>query len=298
MSSKQYISARAASFIFRATASACLAALVSTGAAAGTAYERGPDPTAESLSSQGPFEIATHVITRAQANGHGGATVHYPRSSTQTFGIVSLTPGFLAKQGYYKPLAQFIASHGFVVINLDPITIYDVPEARAREMAAAIKQVVNMTTNQRAPFAAVTDVTRRAVSGHSMGGGGSLTAAQADPTLKAAVPLAPWHMSKNFSRVKVPTMIVACQNDTIAANKLHSDVFYASLAPGLPRAEVEVKGVDHMCSTTLAPNHVDEVGKAVVAWLKRFVDEDMRYDALVKGGMNTGDFSRYDVQGF
>ncbi|MFT3858606.1 MAG: hypothetical protein QM742_14285 [Aquabacterium sp.] len=275
-----------------------LATLMSSAAYAGSAYERGPDPTVESLSVKGPYEVAAHVITRAQANGYGGATVHYPKSGTQTFGIVSITPGFLATQSYYKPLSQFIASHGFVVINLDPLSIYDQPDIRAREMAAALKQVVNMAKGGKAPFSSVTDVTRRAVSGHSMGGGGTLSAAQADPTLKAAVPLAPWHLTKNFSRVDVPTLIVACEKDTIATNAQHSDKFYASLANDLPRGEVEVKGVDHMCSTNLAPNYIDEVGKAAVAWLKRFVDEDTRYDALIKGGMNVGDYSRFDIKGF
>ena len=298
MSSKQFSSFKFAAKLVRTTAGACLVALASTSVLAGSVYERGPAPTAQSLGATGSFEIGAHVITRANAKGYGGATVHYPKSGTQTFGIVSLTPGFLGTQSQYKALSQFIASHGFVVINLDPNSIFDVPDMRARQMAAAIQQVVDMTKAGKAPFAAVTDVTRRAVSGHSMGGGGSLSAAAADPTLKAAVPLAPWHTTKNFSRVDVPTLIVACQNDNIATNTQHSDKFYASLAADLPRGEVEVKGVDHMCSTNLAPNYINEVGKAVVAWLKRFVDEDTRYDALVKGGMNVGDFSRYDVQGF
>jgi triacylglycerol lipase len=293
MSSKQYTPS-----IYRIASAACLTALLCTSVHAGSAYERGPAPTVESISTKGSYEIASYVITRANAKGYGGATVHYPKAGTQTFGIVSLTPGFLATQSYYKLLSEFIASHGFVVINMDPITIYDQPAMRATEMAAALKQVVNMASAGNVPFASVTDVTRRAVSGHSMGGGGTLSAAQADPTLKAAVPLAPWHLTKNFSRVDVPTLIVACQNDNIATNKQHADVFYASLAADLPRGEVEIKGADHMCSTHLAPKFVDEVGKATVAWLKRFVDEDTRYDALVKGGMNIGDFSRFDVKGF
>ena len=293
MSLKQYTPT-----LYRATAAACLSALLCASAFAASEYERGPAPTVASISKKGSFEVASYVITKAKATGYGGATVYYPKAGKQTFGIVSITPGFLATQSYYKPLAEFIASHGFVVVNLDPNSIYDVPDMRAREMAAALKQVVGMANAGNVPFASVTDVTRRAVSGHSMGGGGTLSAANADPTLKAAVPLAPWHTTKNFSRVDVPTLIVACEKDTIATNKQHSDVFYASLANDLPRGEVEVKGVDHMCSTNLAPNYVDEVGKAVVAWLKRFLDEDTRYDALLKGGMNTGDFSRYDVKGF
>jgi triacylglycerol lipase len=294
MFTKQY--ARSVSM---ALAAAALAATFTTSALAGSAYERGPDPTALSVSAKGSFDVASYVIAKADAKGYGGATVYYPKSGSQTFGMVSITPGFLATQSYYKPLAQFIASHGFVVINLDPNSIYDQPDQRAKEMAAALKQVVGMVGAGKVPFASVTDVTRRAVAGHSMGGGGTLIAATADPTLKAAVPLAPWSLLvKNFSRDDVPTMIVACEKDTIATPKVHADVFYASLANDLPRGEVEVKGVDHMCSTNLAPNYVNVVGKAAVSWLKRFVDEDMRYDSLVKGGMNTGDFSRFDMKGF
>ena len=282
-----------------ALAAAALVATFSSPVHAGSAFERGPDPTVESVSQKGPFDIDAYVIARANAKGYGGATVYYPKSGTQTFGVVSITPGFLASQANYKPLAQFVASHGFVVINLDPVTIFDQPDSRANEMAAALKQVVGMVNTGKVPFAVVTDVSRRAVSGHSMGGGGTLMAATADPSLKAAVPLAPWSLVKSFARDAVPTMIVACQKDTIATPSQHADLFYASLPANLPRGEVEVKGVDHMCSTNYAPAYVNEVGMVVVSWLKRFLDEDMRYDSLVKDGLNTtGDFSRFDVQGF
>jgi triacylglycerol lipase len=278
---------------------AALACTLATSAFAGSAYERGPDPTAASLLAKGSFDVGSYVIQRASAKGYGGATVWFPKSSSQTFGVVSLTPGFLASQAQYKPLAQYIASHGFVVINLDPNSIFDQPDQRAKEMAAALKQVTDMANAGKVPFASVTDVTRRAVAGHSMGGGGTLIAASSDPTLKAAVPLAPWSMVvKRFGQDTVPTLIVACQNDQIAPPKQHADVFYASLPDSTPRGEVEVKGVSHMCSTNVAPDYVDEVSKAVVAWLKRFVDDDMRYDELVKGGINVGDYSRFDVQGF
>jgi hypothetical protein len=76
-------------------------------------------------------------------------------------------------------------------------------------------------------------------------------------------------------------------------------VFYKSLSTDLPRAEIEVKGASHLCATFLAnkQQHASVV-KAAIAWLKRFVDEDMRYDPLIKGGINEKDYSRFDVQGF
>jgi dienelactone hydrolase len=277
------------------------ALLISMGSAFAAGYERGPSPTKATLEAdKGPFELGSHKISRADAKsfGYGGATVYYPKSGTQTFGLVSLTPGFLGTQSAYVTLAQRIASHGFVVVSIDPNSIFDLPDVRAKQMASALKQTIELAQGS-APYKAVLDSTRRAVVGHSMGGGGTLSAAVADPTLKAAVPLAPWHTIKSFSTNKVPTLIVACEKDSIAGNAQHSDPFYASLSPTLARGEVELKGADHLCPITLA-KAVDQlnVAKSTVAWLKRFVDEDTRYDALLKGGLNGAEYSRYDIKGF
>lgn len=264
-------------------------------------YERGPDPTRASLEAAGPYALDSFKISRtdAKAYGYGGATVYYPKTGTQTFGIVTLTPGFLGFQLVYQALAERVASHGFIVVNLDPTTIFDFPDLRAREMAGAMKQAIELAQVGKAPYANELDATRRAMMGHSMGGGGTLAAAVADSTLKAAVPLAPWHTTKNFANDKVPTLIVACEKDIIAPNAQHSDPFYASLSATLPRGEVEVKGADHLCPISLAKAaYQTTVAKSAIAWLKRFVDEDMRYDALVKGGIDGGDYSRFDVKGF
>jgi len=264
-------------------------------------YERGPDPTRAALEAAGPFALDSFKISRADAKAYsyGGATVYFPKTGTQTFGIVTLTPGFLGFQAVYQALAERVASHGFIVVNLDPTTIFDFPDLRAKEMVGAMKQAIDLAQSGKAPYAAELDATRRAVMGHSMGGGGTLTAAVNDSTLKAAVPLAPWHTTKSFANDAVPTLIVACEKDIIAPNAQHSDVFFASLSPTLPRGEIEVKGADHLCPISLAKaSYQTTVAKSAIAWLKRFVDEDLRYDALVKGGIDGGDYSRFTVTGF
>ncbi|MFT3856000.1 MAG: dienelactone hydrolase family protein [Aquabacterium sp.] len=264
-------------------------------------FERGPAPTKAALEAdRGSFEVASYKIERADAKafGYGGATVYYPKSGTQTFGLVTVFPGFLGTQGVYATLAQRIASHGFVVANLDPNNIFDLPDLRARQMMAAQQQVIELAQGG-APYATVMDKSRRAVVGHSMGGGGTLSAASKDPSLKAAVPLTPWHTTKSFSANQVPTLIVACEKDAIAPNKQHSDPFYASLSPTLARGEVELKGADHLCPITLA-KAVDQVNvaKSTIAWLKRFVDADMRYDGFIKNELNGPEYSRFEVKGF
>ena len=279
-----------------------LAAVTSMAAPAFAAgYERGPDPTAALLDATGPYALGTYKISAADAKSHnyGGATVYYPTGTTQTFGVVAMMPGFLAFQAVYETLVKKVASHGFIVINLDSLKSADQPNARALEMAGGLQHVVDLAKAGQVPYASVADVTRRAVMGNSMGGGAVLTGAVADKTLKAAVALQPWHTTKTFKGDAVPTLIVACEKDTIASNKAHSDVFYASLNPSLPRAEIEVTGASHLCSTFLASSaQLTTAGKVSVAWLKRFLDDDMRYDAMVKGGVKEGEFSRFIVEGF
>lgn len=269
-----------------------------------SSYENGPSPTAALLAAEsGPYSTATYKIssTTAKAEGYGGATVHYPSATAagETFGVVVMVPGFLAFQAVYDWLVKRVASHGFVVINMDTLGRADYPDERAQQAAQALRHVSSLAQSGQTPFSRVADTSRQAIIGNSMGGGGALSAAVADPSLKAVVALQPWHTTKNFAGVASPTLIVACEKDSIAPNDTHSDVFYTSLGSTVPRAEIEMRGAGHLCATFLASKaQKATMGKSSVAWLKRFVDNDQRYDSLVKGGINQGEFSRFTVQGF
>lgn len=264
--------------------------------------EKGPTPTAAALNAAGPYTTAAYKIATSAAKpyNYGGATVHYPQGKPgETFGVVAMMPGFMAFQAVYDGLVKKIASHGFIVINIDSVARGDFPDVRAKAVAGALQHVVALAQAGQVPYAAVADTSRRAVVGNSMGGGAVLSAAVNDPSLKAVVALQPWHTTQSFSANAVPTLIVACQKDTIAPNNVHSDVFYASLSPTLPRSEIEVKGASHLCATFLASKaQLNTMNKSTVAWLKRFLDDDMRYDAMVKGGINEGEFSRFITEAF
>lgn len=267
-----------------------------------TAVQNGPAPISAKLNQAGPYEVASYTLPDAesQARGYGGGTVYYPKATAnETFGVVAMMPGFLAFQAVYAKLVQKIASHGFIVASLDSVGRADFPESRATQLAAGLAHVAELARGGRVPYASVADPSRRAVMGNSMGGGAALSAMVVDPTLKAAVALQPWHTIKNFSGVKTPTLIVACQTDGIAPNKAHADLFYASLPGKLPRAEIEVKDTGHLCATFLtSETNLNTMGKSTVAWLKRFLDGDLRYDPMVKGGIDQGEFSRFTVEGF
>lgn len=256
--------------LFRGAAIAGLLALM------GVAHAQTTAPTSASLNATaGPLSIASSTVSSLAANGFGGGTIYYPTASGR-FGVVAISPGFTASQSTIEWLGRRMASHGFVVITIDTITTLDYPDSRATQLRAALDHVINRaSTTVRNKV----DPARRAVAGHSMGGGGSLIAAQADSTLKAAYPMTPWNITENFSRVRVPTMIIGADGDTIAPVTSHARPFYASIPNTTFKAYGELNNATHF-----APNVTNTpIGRYGVAWMKRFVDGDTRYSTFLCG---------------
>jgi dienelactone hydrolase len=243
----------------------------SAGAAANP-YERGPAPTNASIeASRGSFAVSQTSVPFA--SGFGGGTIYYPTSTTAgTFGGVVVTPGFTGTQSSMAWYGPRLASQGFVVFTIDTTTTLDQPESRGRQMMAAMSYLTD-----RSSVKTRVDKNRLAVMGHSMGGGGSLDAARDNPGLKAAIPLTPWETTKNFSSVKVPTMIFGAQLDSVAPTASHAVPFYNSLPSSTKKVYIELRGASHF-----APNSSDTtIAKYSISWLKRWVDNDTRYSPFL-----------------
>ncbi|RAS70096.1 cutinase [Lentzea atacamensis] len=244
-----------------------------TAHAADNPYERGPAPTTASIeAARGPFAISQTSVS-SLVGGFGGGTIYYPTSTASgTFGAVAISPGFTGTQATIAWLGPRIASQGFVVFTIDTTTVFDQPDSRATQLLAALDYLT-----QRSDVRSRVDATRLGVMGHSMGGGGSLRAAAQRPALQAAIPLTGWHTTKNWSTVRVPTMVIGAENDSIAPVAQHSEPFYTSLPSTLDKAYLELNNASH-----LAPNTSNTtIAKYSISWLKRFVDNDTRYEQFL-----------------
>ncbi|WP_019633337.1 alpha/beta hydrolase family protein [Actinomadura atramentaria] len=246
-------------------------------ALATTAYQRGPAPTLSGVrAALGPFSYSTASVSAA-ATGYtfGGGTVYYPDDTSQgTFGGIAVTPGYTGTEGSIAWLGPRLASQGFVVITIATKSLYDQPTARGQQLLAALDY---LKTYSPAAVRQRLDPQRLAVSGHSMGGGGALYAVWSRPSLKAAVPLAPYHTIKNWSAITVPTLIEAGTADTVTPVGTFAEPIYQSLTGASERAYAEVAGANHLTFTAENPL----IGGLEVAWMKRFVDDDARYDQFL-----------------
>nr|WP_246157639.1 alpha/beta hydrolase [Micromonospora palomenae] len=245
--------------------------------AADNPYERGPVPTVALLeASRGPFATASQSVSSLSVTGFGGGVIYYPTSTSEgTFGAIAISPGYTAAWSSISWLGPRIASHGFVVIGIETNSRLDQPDSRGRQLLAALDYLV-----QRSSVRSRIDGTRLAVAGHSMGGGGSLEAAVSRPSLQATVPLAPWNLDKSWTDVRVPTLIIGGESDTVAPVSSHSEPFYSSIPASSEKAYLELNGASHFFPQTVNT----PTARQMVAWLKRFVDNDTRYEQFLCPG--------------
>lgn len=242
--------------------------------AADNPFERGPAPSEASVTaSRGPFAVSQTSVSSLAVSGFGGGTIYYPTSTAEgTFGAVAVAPGFTATQSSMAWLGPRLASQGFVIFTIDTNSTLDQPASRGTQLLAALDYLTR-TSSVRTRI----DAGRLGVMGHSMGGGGTLEAASDRPALQAAIPLTGWNTDKTWSEVQVPTLVVGAQSDTIAPVSTHSIPFYNSLSSALDKAYLELRGASHF-----APNSSNTtIAKYSISWLKRFIDNDVRYDQFL-----------------
>jgi len=253
-----------------------VASITATPAAqADIGYQRGPAPTLAGLyAERGPFATAELGVSRQWS--FGGGRIYYPTdSSAGRFGAVAIAPGFGSTWSRIAWLGPRIASHGFVVFGVEMTSTYDFPYHRGVELLAALDYLVSdPRVNNRI------DRDRLAVAGWSMGGGGALQAAQLRSSLRAAIPIAPWHYITNWSGDRVPTLIIGAENDAVAPVAWYAEPFYAGLTATPDKAYLEINNALH--DFTASRNDLEAA--TAVAWLKRFVDDDTRYEEFLCPG--------------
>ncbi|MGP3982524.1 poly(ethylene terephthalate) hydrolase family protein [Streptomyces sp. KR80] len=263
-----------------------LASTVALGSAsaADNPYERGPNPTQSSVAAnRGTF--ATAETSVGGGNGFGGAKIYYPTDTSQgTFGAIAVVPGYTATwaaEGAW--MGHWLASFGFVVIGIDTISRNDFDVAGGTQLLAALDYLT-----QRSSVRTRVDPNRLAVMGHSMGGGGAISAALRRPTLKAAIGNAPYSPSQNLNNMRVPTALLAGQRDGTVTPSLVMG-YYNQIPATTEKMYLELTGAGHGFPTS--NNSV--ATRKWIPWMKIFIDNDTRYHQFLCPLMDNTGISAY-----
>jgi dienelactone hydrolase len=251
-------------------------------------YQRGPAPTSASATAKGPYEVKTYTDGYRDGPKYADSTIHYPVDAEPPYTIMAIVPGFVSPQSSIQKWGPFLASHGIVTMTIGTNTPADQPPDREAALMDALKTLQEENTREGSPLKGKLDLSRQAVGGWSMGGGGTLLAAEHNPSLKAAMAICPWNPGYNYGKVKVPALFFAGTVDVLAGGQ--SQPFYQSIPESTPKLLWEVNGADHWYANDPA-GQGGAVGRYGLSFVKVFLEGDERYRPFLKEkGPNASDF--------
>ncbi|MEX2130338.1 MAG: alpha/beta hydrolase [Pseudohongiellaceae bacterium] len=253
-------------------------------------------PSVATLSVNGPYEIRGYS-SFPDVPEFGDATIYYPIDAEVPVAGVAISPGFTHHQRHVNWWGPRLASHGYAVLVLDTNNPRDQPPLRADALMAAVGILRGENSRSGSPLNGKIDISKMAIMGHSMGGGGTLLAANANSDqIKAAIPLNSWLPDADFSQVTVPTLFITGEADTIAPVADHAWKHFQSIPSTTTTVYMEIAGGDHFIVNSGRGPDLPTLGRYVIAWLKLYVDEDEHYREFIYGSVPVAErakFSRY-----
>ncbi|MBM7411121.1 dienelactone hydrolase [Clavibacter michiganensis] len=267
----------------RRPAAVAALALAATLAAPAAAQAHAPAHQPVVAHHHAPFAVRTTVVPKTAVKTFGGGVIYTPQDTGKpVLGAVVITPGFTDTNADEKEMAELVASQGFVAFAIDTLDTGDFPDQRATEILAA----ADYLTGQSAVKSEVS-ANDLAFLGYSFGGGGTFQAAEARPSVKAAIGLMPFDFPDandpnakyaSYPKLMTPTLIITGQKDDVADPKDHGTPMYASIPAGTPKQYLELKGLGHEAGQHVP---VATIRNAVTAFLKRYLDGNSAYAKFI-----------------
>jgi dienelactone hydrolase len=233
---------------------------------------RGDMPTEASILKNGPYKSMSFTAGFVKAAGVDSSTVWYPADATPPFAGVAVVPGFVSPESSIAEWGPFLASYGIVAVTIG-VPGGDQPNQRATKLMGTIANLKKENSRSGSPLMGKLDESRMCVAGWSMGGGGTLISAAANPTLKCAVSFAAWGPTGGRTN-KVPVLMFEATADALAAGM--SEGFYRDTPAGTPKFLFEVQGSSHNVANS-PKNHNNIIGAYGLSWFKVFLEGDERY---------------------
>jgi dienelactone hydrolase len=249
----------------------------------------------------GPYNVESILEADGLRDGpdYFGATLYYPTDAAPPYPGIAIVPGYFAAQSSIQAWGPFYASHGIVAITIGTNEPDDLPDERAVALLDAVETIRYEHSRVGSPLFGMIDTTRFAVSGWSMGGGGSQLAASLDTNLKAVVALCPWLQTGTLTSSDldhpVPVLIFSGELDGVAPPSAHANVHYDYTPETTDKLLFEIDNGNHSVANSPTGGSGD-VGRIALSWLKQFLINDTCYCPLIPDAPNTASMYETTVE--
>lgn len=208
-------------------------------------------------------------------------------------GGIAIAPGYTERQRHIEWWGPRLASHGYAVLVLDTNDPRERPDARATALLAGVRLLRSESARAESRLFGRIAADRMAVMGHSMGGGGALrVAAEHGETIRAAILFTPWEPEADLSGIAVPTLIIAAEEDQVAAVADHAWRHFNAIPAITPKVYMELDGGDHFIADTERGDDLATLGRYALAWLKLHLDGEESYRTFLFGDRSESDARR------
>jgi dienelactone hydrolase len=214
---------------------------------------------APSSCTLGPHAAGTQNARHLCNKSFTSATIYYPTTDgLQLLPSIVIVGGWGCGEQAMAAWAPFYASHGIVAMTIGtPSPWKDAPAARCQALLDASLALQTEHERTGSVLQGRLDVSRRAVQGYSLGGGGAQLAALTDQNLKCVIAICPddgkdmmWLSSAAHAlsfpskpSAAVPVLIICGQKDTEAPAKTKAWSHYRQTSAA--KLIFEVAGGDH-----------------------------------------------------
>ena len=250
----------------------------------------GPDPT-DSLqgTTMGPYKVMMYSSGYPQATEYADSTIYAP-DAEPPLASVAVVPGFVSPQSSIQNWGPFLASWGIATITIGTNSPTDTPDVREVALIGALKTLRDENTRSGSPLMGKLATDVQATMGWSMGGGGTLLAANDHPDqVKVTISMCAWNPGYSYSMIKSPALMFASQGDPLAGGQ--SQGFYMSVPDSTPKMLIETPGGDHFVANDPAGQQ-GMIGRFGLSWMKVYLEQDDRFHKflLQKPAVMTTDF--------
>ena len=209
----------------------------------------------------------TYSLRRlASRNGLADAIAFIPtKVPDHSAPLVVVLPGFHAMWSAVSWLGPQLASRGIAVAIGVPPDLDALPQLRSIT-AAALTQSALVDPQ----LGLVVDPENVHVAGHSMGASAGLHRAAKGDSVRTAIALSPWDNNLPEIGSEIPTLIISCENDSIAKYSEHVKPLLDRLDGGPAYSWIEVAAGEHDCTTnrTVDPDQRNFMAAAISEWVR------------------------------
>ena len=235
------------------------------------------------LFSNGPYSTETMTEQDGLRNGpnYSEALLYYPLEAPSPIPVVVLIPGFTNSISAIQDWGPFLASYGYATFLVNVNSFFEPPFSRAEALLDGIVTIKVENERLGSPLFGGLNVENFTVGGYSMGGGGAQIAAQQDSSIKAVIALASWLDNPSITvNNNTSILFISGENDNIAPNNYHTDLFYDYTPEDTDKLLYEIAGGFH--SIVTSPYNDEEMGLKTLFWIEKYILNDFsNCDSLI-----------------